>query len=292
MKEFNADVLRKLGALSFAVARMRARDGSGGRVLDRRGGRLEFADHRPYTAGDDVRDLDWAAEARTGRLYVKEYERRDEPDVEIVLDASASMGFAARFETAAAIAWALAFVALLGGAGGGTSQSVKIWLSADGALRPSPRVRSRGGMRALWRFLSESNASGQTQFAASLAMLPAAPRGSRVLVVISDLLAADDVRRALGRASERGETVAVLHLVCASDWVPPQDAASVVDAETGERVAIDADSGDRAVRAAADAEREWRAFAARHCIRYVRADASVPAEDTVLGALRGGGVLR
>ena len=67
--------LRKLGALSFAVARMRSKEGSGSRLADRRGGRMEFADHRPYVMGDDVRDLDWSAHARTGRLYVKQYER-------------------------------------------------------------------------------------------------------------------------------------------------------------------------------------------------------------------------
>lgn len=293
MKEFDARFLRTLSALSFAVARMRAKEQGGARRSDRRGGRTEFADHRPYTPGDDFRDVDWPAHARTGRLYVKEYERRDDTDVEIVVDGSASMGLHGKFATAARIAWALAWVAVAGRSHGAGSDGggVRVSLCADGRISASPRIRAREAIGAITSFLSDARAGGETRLVSSLSGLPAARRGTRVVVLISDLLSEDDGRRALAACADRGDAVSVLHLVAAEDWAPPEDAAVLVDAETGERVTPGAATASIAARRAAASEEEWRAFAARRRIRYVRADAAASAEDTVLSALRDGGVL-
>lgn len=60
-----------------------------------RGGALEFAEHRPYVPGDDLRRVDWKVFARTDRHYVRESEAETNLRATLVLDASASMGFAA-----------------------------------------------------------------------------------------------------------------------------------------------------------------------------------------------------
>ncbi|MDX1513027.1 MAG: DUF58 domain-containing protein, partial [Gammaproteobacteria bacterium] len=54
----------------------------------------DFAEHRQYTPGDDVRRVDWRVFARTDRLYVKTFEAETNADVMIALDVSASMGYA------------------------------------------------------------------------------------------------------------------------------------------------------------------------------------------------------
>src|SRR5437764_685184 len=59
-----------------------------------RGAGEDFAKHRDYQQGDDVRYLDWKLFARTDRLYVREFEERSNLQAYVVVDASASMDYA------------------------------------------------------------------------------------------------------------------------------------------------------------------------------------------------------
>lgn len=54
---------------------------------------VEFAEHRQYTPGDDLRYLDWKLLARTDRYYIKQYEEETNLKAYILLDISRSMGF-------------------------------------------------------------------------------------------------------------------------------------------------------------------------------------------------------
>src|ERR1035437_4643445 len=54
---------------------------------------IEFAEHREYVPGDEIKHLDWTVLARTDRYYVKQYEQETNLRATICLDASASMGF-------------------------------------------------------------------------------------------------------------------------------------------------------------------------------------------------------
>ena len=57
------------------------------------GSSLDFAEHRAYQPGDDMRRIDWRVYGRTDRFYVKEYEADTNAGVIFALDASASMDF-------------------------------------------------------------------------------------------------------------------------------------------------------------------------------------------------------
>ena len=54
---------------------------------------IEFAEHREYVPGDELKHLDWTLLARSDRYYVKQYERETNLRATICLDASASMNF-------------------------------------------------------------------------------------------------------------------------------------------------------------------------------------------------------
>lgn len=54
---------------------------------------VEFAEHRPYHAGDDFKHIDWKAYGKTGRFFVKQYEEETNLRAHIVLDVSTSMNF-------------------------------------------------------------------------------------------------------------------------------------------------------------------------------------------------------
>ena len=57
---------------------------------------VEFAQHRPYVAGDDIRHLDWKVYARTDKLQVKQYQQETTLDLILLVDSSGSMNFGSR----------------------------------------------------------------------------------------------------------------------------------------------------------------------------------------------------
>ena len=60
------------------------------------GASIDFAEHRGYVAGDDIRRVDWRVYARTDRYYVKQYEADTNTNLSVLLDVSRSMGFRSR----------------------------------------------------------------------------------------------------------------------------------------------------------------------------------------------------
>ena len=57
------------------------------------GASVDFAEHRGYVPGDDIRRVDWRLYARTDRYYIKEYEADSNSNFAVLLDVSRSMGF-------------------------------------------------------------------------------------------------------------------------------------------------------------------------------------------------------
>jgi uncharacterized protein (DUF58 family) len=79
------------------------------------GASIDFAEHRGYVAGDDIRRVDWRLFARTDRYYVKQYEADTNTNLNILFDVSRSMSFGSRgipkLEYAAFVAACLAYLA-------------------------------------------------------------------------------------------------------------------------------------------------------------------------------------
>jgi uncharacterized protein (DUF58 family) len=79
------------------------------------GASIDFAEHRGYVAGDDIRRVDWRLFARTDRYYVKQYEADTNTNFTVLLDVSRSMSFASggvsKLEYASYLAACLAYLA-------------------------------------------------------------------------------------------------------------------------------------------------------------------------------------
>jgi len=76
---------------------------------------VEFATHREYTPGDDIRHIDWKVWSKTDRLYIKEYEEETNLTCTLLVDASRSMRYGERrgwskFDHAATAAASLAYM--------------------------------------------------------------------------------------------------------------------------------------------------------------------------------------
>ena len=83
-----------------------------------KGHSVDFADHRPYVAGDDIRHLDWKVLGRSDRLVLKRYEAETDLGCTVVVDGSASMGYQGeragltKFRYAAMLAAAVSYLVL------------------------------------------------------------------------------------------------------------------------------------------------------------------------------------
>src|ERR1700751_2895462 len=77
---------------------------------------VEFAEHRQYYPGDEIRHIDWRVYGKTDRYYIKEYEEETNLKAHILVDASGSMGYSgkhlSKFQYAQYIAASLAYLML------------------------------------------------------------------------------------------------------------------------------------------------------------------------------------
>jgi uncharacterized protein (DUF58 family) len=107
------DILPRLGRISLTARQAVEGFLSGTHRSPRRGQSVEFAGHRPYLPGDDVRRIDWPLWARSDRLDLRLYEEESQLRAVVAVDASGSMAYGgdeAKIDTARTLAAALAAV--------------------------------------------------------------------------------------------------------------------------------------------------------------------------------------
>lgn len=180
-----------------------------------RGAGEDFAKHRDYQQGDDVRYLDWKLYARTDRLYVREFEERSNLQSYIVLDASASMdyggaGGVAKLRYGSYVAAALAHLMI--GAGDAVGLAA---FGAEPRLLLGPRART-GHLHDLLLNLERLKPGGHGGAAEVLDRVGVAMRRGGRVIVISDLLeddGGDALVAAAGRLRARGDEVIVLRIL-------------------------------------------------------------------------------
>ena len=248
----------------------------------RRGQSLEFADHREYVPGDDIRHLDWHLYARLDALFVKLFEAREDRTVQIVLDRSASMAGAkwdAARQAAAAVAWA----SLCG------LDRVQLFV-ADRGLRAEGRpARGRGAVHRIFQYLQGTGTAGGTDLLQVTKGLPPARAGA-ITILISDLWDAAGLDAPLARLAHRGGELHVLHVIDRRELDPSHLSGdlTLVDAETGAELSVTVDKATRTqLRAAAD---DWFAgideLCRRRRIGLFRIDAADPVEEELITWLR------
>ncbi len=254
----------------------------GGHASRRRGQSLEFADHREYVPGDDIRHLDWHLYARLDTLFVKLFEAREDRTVQVVLDRSASMAgpkWDAARKAAAAVSWA----SLCG------LDRVQLFV-ADRGVRPEGRpARGRGAIHRIFSWLAGTGTAGRTDLLAVSKGLPGARAGA-ITILISDLWDPAGLDEALARLAHRGGELHVLHVIDRRELDPSHLAGdlTLVDAETGEELHV---SVDKAMRhelrtAAARYFEEVDELCRRRGVGLFRLDAAGEVEDRLIDWLR------
>lgn len=118
LKHLDPTALAKIGSLELRARMLVEGYFTGMHHSPHHGVSIEFADHRAYTQGDDLRYIDWKVFGRTDKHYIKEYEQESNLNLMLVVDASESMNYRFRadgmtkYEYATTMAGAIAYLAL------------------------------------------------------------------------------------------------------------------------------------------------------------------------------------
>ncbi len=173
---------------------------------------IEFAQHREYTTGDDLRHLDWKVLGRTDRYYIKQYEQDTNFVAHLLLDGSESMNYGSGAQTkldyAKTLAACLALLVL--------RQSDAFGLNIfDTEIRDRfARTDNPGKIHEIMHRLASFQARDGTRVGQSLRDLAGTLRARGIVVVISDLF--DDeaaFQQGLERLRFQGSEVIVFHVL-------------------------------------------------------------------------------
>ena len=269
---FDEAFLRRLEQLELASRRLTAGRMKGERRSVRRGQSVEFADYRNYSAGDDLRQLDWNVYARLEKLFIKLFVEEEDVTVHVLVDASRSMDFGEpnKLTFARRAAGALAYLGLA------HLDRVSVAFLGEGravTLRP---LRGKARVFEVFRFLAEPRAERLTGLAAAARDYAGRLRGRGPLILISDLMDpgySDALRDLAGTRCQ----LSVLHVLAPEELDPdvPPD-ARLVDNETGQGIEVTGD--DDLVDRYRTRLGEWQAELAAFCSRRGGAYVSVPSD--------------
>lgn len=247
----------------------------------------EFAEHRPYIAGDELRRIDWRVYARTDRLYVKESEEETNAQVRLLVDVSASLNYTPRdvskLDYARYLTAALAYLA--------TRQGDRVGLTcfSDEIQSATP---ARGGERHLQTILvalERAAARGRTRIGETLLRQAAQWKRRGLAVLVSDLYDdREEIAGAVTRVRRVGHDVIVFHLLDRTErLLDKRGTYEFRDLETGETVLADA---DRVRREYVNRLAETRAYFLREFERagadYAELDTAEPLDKALAIYLR------
>jgi uncharacterized protein (DUF58 family) len=203
------------------------------------GASTDFAEHRPYMPGDDVRRVDWRLFARSDRYYVKEFEADTNTNFVVVLDVSRSMTFGTKMPYACTLAACLAYFSSL------QRDRVGLATFANAVVEyvPPSAKHLRLVLHALdnaERNVPKEPAANPTRYRQVFQRLSDSVRRRSMVAIISDLYEEpEDVVAAVHALRGRGNDIMVLHVLDPRErQFPFEHAGNFVDLESGETMPV------------------------------------------------------
>lgn len=243
MRWLPAETALRLGRLEFTARG--AVDGfiAGRHRSARKGASVEFAEHRAYTPGDDLRKLDWKLIARRQRYYVREYIDETNLRASILLDTSGSMSYRgdsaagglSKFDYARHLAAALAYILIRQqDAVGFVAYDTKVNVSMSPKAQPAQ-------LRRILAELDTLRPGGDTDAAGVMhEVAERVPRRSVVFAVGDFFGDPDAIVKALHHFRFRCDEVVMLQTVAAEELeFPFTETLRFEDAESGRFINVD-----------------------------------------------------
>ncbi|MCI0513369.1 DUF58 domain-containing protein [candidate division KSB1 bacterium] len=173
---------------------------------------VEFAEHRPYMPGDEIKHVDWKVYAKTDRFYVKQFEEETNLKAYLLLDCSGSMGYQtatiSKFDYAAYLTAALAYLMI--------RQRDAVGLAAfDQTMRYYLPPRSmQSYLHQILKHLESTRPAAKTNISATLHQMAERIKRRGLIVILSDLF--DDpaaILSGLKHFRHRNHEVIVFHIL-------------------------------------------------------------------------------
>ncbi|MBI3324905.1 MAG: DUF58 domain-containing protein [Candidatus Omnitrophica bacterium] len=263
-------LLSRLEALRLSVRSVRWGSRLGGRfTVNRRGSSIEFADYAVYTPGDEIQAIDWSLYARLDRLFVKTYKEDVELGVDVVIDATASMGLPSteKFLRACRLALCLGYIAVAGG------HHVRMSFIRSGPIRPSSRMIRRAELSRLVEWLRPASPEGSVALSAwaRQAITTLRLRGGQLLVISDWMHRQADCFQALRALRAKHLEMKLIQLLSPDELNPGRmmRGGFVVDGETGQTREL-AYSPAELARAVAEHTEQLARFCRRNGILFAQ----------------------
>ncbi len=232
------EVLARLGTLRLRVRSITEGILSGLHRSPHHGQSVEFAEHKEYAPGDDVRRIDWKAYGKFDKYYVKQFEQETNLRCHLVVDTSGSMGWKGRPERLTKLEYAASLAASLAWLLVRQADAAGLVLCAGEVVTAIPPQASAGHLQPIVDALSAAVPGGPTRLDAAVDwVVEHAPRRSAV-VVLSDLFDEDQrLLKRLAQLSRRGHEVTVFHLLDPAELeFPFEDPTLFLSMEDGRSV--------------------------------------------------------
>jgi len=288
--KFDQQFLKKLEYLYVVakkvfVGRLRAE-----RRSRKTGSGVEFADHRNYAAGDDLRYLDWSVYGRLDKLLLRMFEEEEDLHIYLLIDSSASMRNHGKLDYAERICAALAYI--------GLAKLDRISIVPFGGSAPGegrlPPARGKAQIFKVFEFLSALVADGPTELSRALESFVHQNKRRGLCIVVSDFYDPRGYEDGLNLLRYHRFEPTVLQVWAQAEAQPSaRGDVELYDVESGETREVTISERQLAAfaRAHADYCDKLESFCAARGIAYYRADVAVPFEDLVLRMFREGGFL-
>ena len=257
---------------------------------------VEFAEHRPYNPGDDLRHVDWKVYAKSDRYYIKQYEEETNLRHYVVLDTSASMqyryaGQVSKLEYGAYLAAALHFLMVM-------QRDATGLMTFDSEIRTVLRPRStmrylREILLHLERFSKFTSTEPFTGTARALHRVAEIVNRRSLIVIISDLIegteSQEQVVRALRRLRHKGHEVLIFRILEGTTerlFNLPDRPMVLRDMESGNELSLHPGQLRKAYMKRVESLTEYlRRQCLEHAIDYVELDTAVPYDKALLAYL-------
>lgn len=284
-------VLARLKGLSLRASRVVDGVLQGVHRSPHRGTSIEFAEHKEYSPGDEIRHIDWRAYARLDKHYVKRFEHETNLQTWTLLDASASMDYGAegmlsKFDYAATLAVSLAFVMLR------QQDATGAVLFADEVETVLPPRTRLSHLQRVGDALERVSPHGGTDVGVGLRRLSERARRRGMVYVLSDFLTPlEEPLRYLRQLVGRGHEVCVFHVLDGDELDFPFEAMSLFEGmETTRRLLVEPKLVRDAYLERMEAHRrELRRSCLRAGVDYVLVDTREPPDRILLNHLAGAG---
>lgn len=174
---------------------------------------VEFAEHRQYMPGDEIKHVDWKIYAKTDRYYIKQYEEETNLKSYLVLDASRSMDYASqgnikKIEYAAYLAASLSYMMIK------QQDAVGLAVFDEQLTSYLPPHATKGYLRQILLELQKLRAGRKTGAGKSLHTVADRIKRRGLVIVLSDLFdTPDDVIAALKHFRHKKNEVIVMHIL-------------------------------------------------------------------------------